>query len=376
MKQKRILLNSIIVTAIMTLSGCSTIDSTVTGNDVDSNSDVVVIQKGASLQTATNYIAQVYKMKNVHWDRKINRSNYKLMDDVTFSRHQNAQAALNAVFGVLPDLIATANPISDNVDVTLNNFAGVTARFADKTGYDVLSVDTSNISIKKKYKITILNYNKSSLFQESPLDNSIVSRNNQKGSLMTGEESLQSTPKVNVHHHIITTERGSMLSNTVINQLSNFGYNAIWMINDHVAEQLHTPAKREMTFNADSVNQFVDSIASELSQLSGHTVNVKVFPDSKQVVFHLYDKGNVALFNLEEGKLSTNINNLAKQFGWTLSKDHGWLAKEDYPINVAYPVVAENNMNAVLTKLIEPYKGKIHQQLLESTKQIFIVDAK
>ena len=268
--QKKKLLNSMIVSAIMALSGCSAIDSAVADNNVDSNSDV----------------------------------------------------------------------------------------FANKTGYDVLPVDTSNISIVKT----------------SPtLESKAINVNNQRVPLITGAASLQHTPVV---HHIITTERGSMLSSTVINQLSHFGYNAIWMINDHVADQLHTHAKHEMKFNADSVDQFANSVATKLTELSGKKVNVKVFPGSKQVVFHFFDKDNIALFNLEEGRLSSNIANLAKQFGWTLSDVHGWLAKEDYPINVAYPVVAENNINAVLTKLIEPYNGKIHQQLLESTKQVFIVDAK
>lgn len=372
---KRKLLNSVIATAIVAMTGCSSVSNSPVA---EVSNDLVVFEKGASLQTATNYLAKMYDLETVDWDKKIDRTKLRITKNVTIKSTSNAQDALNSVYTAIPQLAATAN--ADSIKVTLNNLCDGKAAMSNNHGYETINVDSQPILIT-----TPLNFNNGfnkqtktslkSVTTQATVDTKPALDNNR----MTGAESLKSVTtvtKIQPLKQSIQVNSGNMLSLAVIKQLDKFGYSPIWMLNDKTAKGLNSKAVSNFELNTASVNDFVYDVATKLTELGGQTVNAKIFPGSKQIVFHLHGADNVALYNMTAGRLSTNIENLAKQFGWKLDQKRGWLAAQDYPISVDYPVVAENNIDAVLTKMLQPYDTKIKHQLVASIKEIFIVDAK
>ncbi len=193
---------------------------------------------------------------------------------------------------------------------------------------------------------------------------------------MTGAESLKLLYKFKPLPTSIHIKSGDMLSLAVIKQLDKYGYNPIWMLNDKTAKSLNSKATENIELNTSSIYDFSQSVASKLTELGGQKVYVKVYPETKQVVFHLYGSDNVALFNMKAGRLSTNIENAAKQFGWKLDQKRGWLATQDYPISVDFRSLLKNNIDAVLTKILLPYETKVNHKLVSSIKEVFVVDAK
>ena len=372
---KRKLLNSVIATAIVAMTGCSSVSNSPVAAV---SNDLVVFEKGASLQTATNYLAKMYDLETVDWDNKIDRTKLRITKNVTIKSTSNAQDALNSVYTAIPQLAATAN--TNSIKVTLNNLCDGKAAMSNNYGYETINIDSQPI-----ITTTPLNFSNGfnqqtktplkSVATKATLDTKPALDNNR----MTGAESLKAVTtvtKIQPLKQSIQVNSGNMLSLAVIKQLDKFGYSPIWMLNDKTAKSLNSKAVSNFELNTASVNDFVYGVATKLTELGGQTVNAKIFPGSKQVVFHLHSADNVALYNMTAGRLSTNIENLAKQFGWKLDQKRGWLAAQDYPISVDYPVVAENNIDAVLTKMLQPYNTKIKHQLVESIKEIFIVDAK
>lgn len=309
---------------------------------------------------------------------KIDRTKLRITKNVTIKSTSNAQDALNSVYTAIPQLAATAN--TNSIKVTLNNLCDGKAAMSNNHGYETINIDSQPIIIT-----TPLNFSNGfnqqtktplkSVATKATLDTKPALDNNR----MTGAESLKAVTtvtKIQPLKQSIQVNSGNMLSLAVIKQLDKFGYSPIWMLNDKTAKSLNSKAVSNFELNTASVNDFVYGVATKLTELGGQTVNAKIFPGSKQVVFHLHGADNVALYNMTAGRLSTNIENLAKQFGWKLDQKRGWLAAQDYPISVDYPVVAENNIDAVLTKMLQPYDTKIKHQLVASIKEIFIVDAK
>ncbi|HIF9337770.1 TPA: hypothetical protein ACX6RO_001859 [Photobacterium damselae] len=372
------LISGVIASALLTLSGCSTIDSQAT--NPSSGSELLVIQKGASLQTATTYLASVYGLKTINWDRKIDRSDYRLAHDVKINKLNSAQMAIDSVYNVIPHLYASVDTATNQINVTLNDVTQATSKYANKTGFDVIPVKSNAVVISKKHSSNLDSKQKQIIKKKVAAKPHVALDTKQKGlnnsMLMTGNDSMKIAAPVVVNKHLVTVEKGIMLSRTLMNDFSMRGFNVVWSVDEKVATAIHQPLDKSVSLNFGTVDQLADSAATILSSLSKETVHSKVFASSKQVVFYIGAKNNISLFNTTEGRLSTNVERLANKFGWSLNKDYGWLADSDYMINVPFPVVSGNDINSALTKLLVPYNGKITHKLLESNKQVYIVDAK
>ncbi|WP_318521147.1 hypothetical protein [Photobacterium leiognathi] len=371
------LISSVIASAILTLTGCSSVDSSsVETQDIN---DLVVIQKGASLQTATTVLANIYGVKKVNWDRKIDRSDFRLQNSVTISKSGSAQKAIDSVYSVIPQLYASVDQNNKQINVTLNDVKYADSTHVGLTGFDSEKVkDNSQIVHVSKHLTVVDNaYShksyKTHLKTKVALDSEVKNSNN--SSLMTGEESLNKVMPVS-HNHFLTVEKGTMLSKSLMNDFLERDYKIVWSVDEKVANLIHQPLKETVKINDTSLDSMVESSSEILSKISKESVQVKLFPHSKQAVVYIGEKDNVSLFNTSEGRLSQNVERLAAQFGWSLNKSYGWLADNDYMINVPFPVVSSNDINSALTKLLVPYNGKITHKLLESNKQVFIVDAK
>ena len=177
-------------------------------------------------------------------------------------------------------------------------------------------------------------------------------------------------------HKIFKSEVGKLVSANIMDVVSGQGYQIVWDLSESASTKLHTPLLSEMTFNIDSMDSLVSDLKMNIEALTKESVFVELSPKEKALVIHQYGIDNVSVFEVKKGRLSSNVSRLAKQFGWTLNRDYGWLAKNDYTISIDYPISSQNNIEAALNKMLVMYSNKLKFQLLESSKQVFIVDAK
>ncbi|WP_305845378.1 hypothetical protein [Photobacterium leiognathi] len=128
-----------------------------------------------------------------------------------------------------------------------------------------------------------------------------VEKNSNNSTLMTGEESLNKVMPV-PHNHFLTVEKGSMLSKSLMNDFLERDYKIVWSVDEKVANLIHQPLKETVKINDTSLDSMVESSSEILSKISKESVQVKLFPHSKQAVVYVGEKDNVSLFNTSEGR--------------------------------------------------------------------------
>ncbi len=155
------------------------------------------------------------------------------------------------------------------------------------------------------------------------------------------------------------------------------GYNLYWgEISNEMATLLSTKPENSSNLQAvdafDFMSQMVDKINAEKVEDVSQLFSMVSY-SKKHVIIHQqgYAK-NASVFYVKRGWLSENVKTLAKQHGWEL-KDHGWMADNDYPIGIDFPLISENKFESAIVKLMSRYPT-IEPKLLESTREVFIVN--